>query len=204
MSDKLTFISPEPIQLLEGDQEGSTDDLVLPEFVDENGIRPGTSTSVHSPKKSRRRDPGFVFLKAFVGNSTMVSGDDGNKYMVWKVTIVLKPPLNDDQRVTISPKIEVFRRYSDFVTLRNELVEHVKRLKQENIGNSKIIMKIKNIQIPDLPPRVPWYDLWQYNDVNLDSRWLLKRRRGLEYFLNYVLLDKYIVEFCRETIRSFL
>ncbi|CAL9729661.1 endosomal/vacuolar adapter protein Ypt35p [Monosporozyma unispora] len=205
MSDKLTFLPPEPIKLI--DEEADESEELL---LQHNGDNHNPSISTFDITNRRRSNSAinskYNFLKAFIGNSTVIRGNNGSKYMVWKITIVLKPRIrniNTDQDHIASPQIEIYKRYSEIDQFRTDLVNHINMLKQQD-NPDNVRLNLTNIKIPELPPKVPWYDMWQYNDVNFNKKWLLKRRKGIEYFLNYVLLNKYIVESCQEIIKSFI
>lgn len=203
MTDKLTFLAPEPITLI--DEETDENDTVplRDDTREQNGSTLSTFDIVNRQRSNSTINSKYTFLKALIGNSTVVKGDNGNKYMVWKITIILKPrvnPLGSNKDIVASPQIEIYKRYSDFIRFRTELLNRIASLQR----NEPDLTLYKNMKIPELPPKVPWYELWQYNNVNLDNEWLFRRRRGLEYFLNYILLNRYIVEACQDLIKRFM
>lgn len=207
MSDNITFLPPEPIKLID-EETDETEEPLLPENNNDNNNNrpPSTYDITNRQSSSSAINSKYNFLKAFIGYATVTGGDGGSKYTVWKITIVLKPRIsnrNNDQNHVASPQIEMYKRYSEFDQFRNDLWNRIEMLKQQS-SQDTIRLGLKNTTIPELPPKVPWYDIWKYNDVNFNNRWLLKRRKGLEYFLNYVLLDKYIVESCQDIIKSFI
>ena len=175
MSTELTLLPPEPIKLL---NEESNDDSGISnnEFFNTNDV-------VNQATDDSGKNPDFKFSKVFVGNATLVRGDgSGTKYIVWRITLILKlrGPVSDrtSDYITISPQIEIYKRYSEFVKFRKDLIDHLDFLKEQDLPDN-LRRKLNNIIIPELPPKVPWYKLWEYYDINLNHEWLLKRRKGL-------------------------
>lgn len=200
MSTELTLLPPEPIKLL---NEESNDDSGISnnEFFNTNDV-------VNQATDDSGKNPDFKFSKVFVGNATLVRGDgSGTKYIVWRITLILKlrGPVSDrtSDYITISPQIEIYKRYSEFVKFRKDLIDHLDFLKEQDLPDN-LRRKLNNIIIPELPPKVPWYKLWEYYDINLNHEWLLKRRKGLEYFLNCIFLNRCTVGLCRDIIKSFI
>ncbi|QLQ80722.1 hypothetical protein HG537_0E00750 [Torulaspora globosa] len=130
---------------------------------------------------------GFAVVRAQVTDCTIVTGEEGCKFAVWKVTLVLQP--HDDTRCRTT--ISLFKRYSQFRRLHDQLVQ---RCREAGLP----------AQLPQLPPRVSWYRSWRYQEANLDRSWLARRRQGLDYFVNKILLDQSLVNAHRELIEEFL
>ncbi|CAL9734640.1 endosomal/vacuolar adapter protein Ypt35p [Monosporozyma servazzii] len=205
MSDNITFLPPEPIRLID-EETDDREESFLQQNVNDNVHSLSTDGNTNRHKSDGAKNSKYSISKAFIGYATVTGGDGGSKYTVWKITIVLKPRIrnsNNAQDHAVSPQIEIYKRYSDFDQFRNDLWNRIEMLKQQP-NQDTIRSSLMNIKIPELPPKVPWYDMWQYNDVNFNNKWLLRRRKGLEYFLNYVLLDKYIVESCPDIIKAFI
>lgn len=133
----------------------------------------------------------YSLQKCQVTDCTIVNGENGTKFAVWKVTLLLHPQDTTSQAVYY-PRVETFRRYSDFCRLRERLVERCSDAHRPNID------------VPLLPPGVKWYDTWHYQEINLDRTWLSKRRQGLEFFLNHVLLNGELVTLARDLVVKFL
>ncbi|QLL33163.1 hypothetical protein HG536_0E00730 [Torulaspora globosa] len=123
-------------------------------------------------------------LRAHVTDCTVVSGENGSKFAVWKVTLELQRP---DAPADGHPSVAIYKRYSEFRRFRDQLAR-----------------RCPASDLPQLPPRVSWYQSWRYQDVNLDRAWLARRRQGLDYFLNKILLDQTLVAANRELIVRFL
>lgn len=160
MNGKISVLTPEPIKLVE---EDSVDDLT----------NSGSSFS-------------FSFLKAHVSDCTIVNGENGAKFAVWKVTLILQ---DNQGNAACNPRITTYMRYSEFVQFREELIQK---------------SPTEHMEIPKLPPSVKWYESWRYQDVNLNKKWLAKRRQGLEFFLNHVLLNKGLNPIARALILEFI
>lgn len=167
MSRKINVLMPEPITLM--DDESS-----------QNGRNRSDSTGLNQ---------NFNFQRAQVSDCTVVNGEHGAKFAVWKVTLVLQP---SDYNASYYPRIVAYKRYSDFYQFRQQIIRQCKEA-HENA-----------IEIPQLPPRVKWYETWRYQDINLNKVWLAKRRQGLEYFLNHILLNNEIVTIAKDLIISFI
>lgn len=93
----------------------------------------------------------------YIGDCTIVKGTNNYRYVVWTITI----------ETTTGAKITVYKRYSDFIKLRDLLLHYFPKNKTE---------------IGELPPK-------RFFQNNLDEAFLRKRRTGLEYFLNSILLN---------------
>lgn len=133
----------------------------------------------------------YSLQKCQVGDCTIVNGENGTKFAVWKVTLLLHPQDTASQSAYY-PRVETFRRYSDFCQLREQLVRRCADSQRANID------------VPKLPPGVKWYDIWRYQEANLDHNWLSKRRQGLEYFINHVLLNGELIVLARDLVVKFL
>lgn len=155
----MNVLAPEPIALVD---DGSSDD--------ESTSSPGTD--------------GFAVVRAHVTDCTVVSGENGCDFAVWKVTVVLALA---DGRCSVA----LYKRYSEFRLLRDQLA---RRCREARLP----------AELPQLPPRVSWYRCWHYQEANLDREWLARRRQGLDSFLNKILLDQQLVAANRELIASFL
>ncbi|EHN02041.1 Ypt35p [Saccharomyces cerevisiae x Saccharomyces kudriavzevii VIN7] len=207
MNDKISILPPEPIQLLD-------EDTTEPEFeVDSqqeneeptstsnsngnnsNGSDWGTSIIRTRPRRGSSINANFSFQKAHVSDCTIINGDHGTKFAVWRITVFLEPNLTVFSAQKESYKIQTYRRYSDFVKLRENLLTRIQTAKPE---------KLHFLQIPHLPPSVQWYSTWKYQQVNLNKDWLAKRQRGLEYFLNHVILNSGLVEIAKDILIQFL
>lgn len=201
MSKKLNLLPPEPIQLL--DDETIEDDIGL----NSNKVL-NTNKIVNYETCNCKINSNYIFSKVFVGNSTLVCGDrNGTKYIVWRITLILKPQREisnkRDNIIIASPRFDIYKRYSEFEKFRNDLISHLNLLKKQDLPEN-VKRKLNDVIIPKLPPKVPWYNLWEYYEINLDPKWLLKRRKGLEFFLNSIFLNKVIVKLCRYIIKSFI
>ncbi|KAK5782209.1 Ypt35p PWA37_005201 [Arxiozyma heterogenica] len=201
MSKKLNLLPPEPIQLL--DDETIEDDIGL-----NNNKVLNPNKIVNYETYNCKINSNYVFSKVFVGNSTLVRGDrNGTEYIVWRITLILKPQRElsnkRDNIVIASPRFDIYKRYSEFEKFRNDLISHLNLLKKQDLPEN-VKRKLNDVIIPKLPPKVPWYNLWEYYEINLDPKWLLKRRKGLEFFLNSIFLNKVIVKLCRDIIKSFI
>ncbi|KAH7580576.1 PX domain-containing protein YPT35 [Nakaseomyces glabratus] len=169
MADKVAVLDPEPITLLDTEDE------------------PGISQS----RRSSIANSNFYIERAFVTNCTIISGERSTpKFAVWKVTAVLHP-LNPNS--SGSYRIHTYRRYSDFVEFRNALLDRVRTKRPTSVS-----------EIPELPPPVKWYYSWKYNEINLNREWLANRRKGLELFINQVLLNGNIVDIAKDLVIQFL
>lgn len=168
LSRKVNVLMPEPITLMD----------------DERSIQESMSGEAEDAS-----DQNFTFLKAHVTDCTVVNGENGSKFAVWKVSLVLQ---SFDHNGAYRPCIDVYKRYSEFHKFRESLVRKCKEA------------DLHTVDIPRLPPRVKWYETWRYQDVNLNKVWLAKRRRGLDYFMNKVLLNSTLVSTARDLIVKFL
>lgn len=163
MSQRINFLPPEPISLVDNEHHRE-----------------------ESPVQAHFRQT-LQFKQIIVGDCTIVNSNQTNKFSVWQVELVLAPT---DRSGGSSPRIQLYKRYSDFENLRNRLIQALPSELHQSI--------------PSLPPKVRWYESWRYQDVNFDKKWLAKRRAGLEYFLNQVLLNERVVNSARTCIRNFL
>lgn len=141
--------------------------------------------------QARNLNKAYSLQKCQVTDCTIVNGENGTKFAVWKITLFLQPQDTTSQRAYY-PRVETFRRYSDFDQFRGLLI---KRCIDKNRPH---------IDVPELPPAVKWYDLWRYQEINLDRNWLSKRRQGLEFFLCHVLLNEDLIAIARDLIVKFL
>lgn len=201
MSKKVILLPPEPIKLL--DDETTEDDtgMNINNVLNMNNI-------VNYETSDCRMDSNFIFSKVFVGNYTLVRGDrNGTEYIIWRITLILEPqraiPNKISDRIMVSPRFDIYKRYSEFVKFRNDLICHLESLKKQDLPDN-LRRKLNNIIVPELPPKVPWYNLWEYYEINLDRKWLLNRRKGLEFFLNSIFLNKVIVELCKDCFKLFI
>ncbi|AJU18443.1 BCN_G0025710.mRNA.1.CDS.1 [Saccharomyces cerevisiae] len=207
MNDKISFLPPEPIQLL--DEDSTEPELDIDSQQENEGpisaSNSNDSTS-HSNdcgatitrtrlRRSSSINANFSFQKAHVSDCTIVNGDHGTKFAVWRITVFLEPNLKAFAAKRESYKIQTYKRYSDFVRLRENLLTRIKTAKPE---------KLNCLQIPHLPPSVQWYSSWKYQEVNLNKDWLAKRQRGLEYFLNHIILNSSLVKMTKDILIQFL
>lgn len=174
MPSNILVLDPEPITLLDNDDNTAK-----------------TTASAQS-RRSSVANQNFYFERVFVSDCTIVSGEEHTpKFAVWKVTAVMHPlnPTHDG-----SFQIKTYKRYSDFVRFREQLLDKVRDKRPQSLK-----------EIPELPPAVKWYYYgWKYDEVNLDKKWLAKRRKGLELFINQVLLNNHVMEIARDLIIQFL
>ncbi|GAV46685.1 hypothetical protein ZYGR_0A02790 [Zygosaccharomyces rouxii] len=133
----------------------------------------------------------YSLQRCQVSDCTIVNGENGTKFAVWKITLLLHPQDTASQQVYY-PRVETFRRYSDFCQLREQLIKRC------------IDEQRPNIDVPELPPGVKWYDVWRYQEINLNRKWLSKRRQGLEFFLYHVLLNGELISLARDLVVKFL
>ena len=140
-------------------------------------------------------DDGTPF-KACISDYITVRGDDGSKFTSWKVTAFVR----SNSGVT---RIRAYKRYSDFLQFRQAVLERLLKC-QDDTATTDAAANSVEVELPELPPKVAWYDSWRYNEVNFDKKWLAGRQRGLERFLNGVLQNGKIVRLCRAEIVSFL
>lgn len=138
------------------------------------------SPAENSPQRS------LHFKQITVGDCTIVNGQR-SKFSVWQIQLVLSPRSNTGNS---SPHIQLYKRYSDFVVFRESLLGSL----PPDLRKS----------VPELPPRVSWYDSWRYQEANFNSSWLARRRAGLEFFLNQVLLNDKLLAKAGTCIRAFL
>ena len=105
MSDKISFLPPEPIQLL--DEDSTEPELDIDSQQENEGpisaSNSNDSTS-HSndcgatitrtrPRRSSSINANFSFQKAHVSDCTIVNGDHGTKFAVWRA--IKSKPIND-------------------------------------------------------------------------------------------------------------
>lgn len=105
MNDKISFLPPEPIQLL--DEDSTEPELDIDSQQENEGpisaSNSNDSTS-HSndcgatitrtrPRRSSSINANFSFQKAHVSDCTIVNGDHGTKFAVWRITVFLEPNL---------------------------------------------------------------------------------------------------------------
>ncbi|SCU85326.1 LAFA_0D15082g1_1 [Lachancea sp. 'fantastica'] len=130
--------------------------------------------------------PTLHFENVTVGGCTIVNSQN-NKFTVWQVDLTLASsgPLERG-----NPKIHVNKRYRDFVVFREKLMQELPPVLRTNV--------------PELPPKISWYDALRYEDANFKSSWLARRRAGLELFLNQLLLNDKMLEAALELVKRFL
>ena len=126
------------------------------------------------------------FKHITVGSCTIVNSQN-NKFCVWQVDLTLSPTGRSGAG---TPHIQIYKRYSDFVRFREELM-------------ATLSPKLRT-GIPALPPKLSWFDSWRYDDANFKSAWLARRRAGLEFFLNQVLLNDSLLVEALACIKKFL
>lgn len=129
------------------------------------------------------------FLRVQVVDCTMVKGIQGNTFAVWKIKIMLETKNTNNEM--IASTIEIYRRYSEFVNFREQLMKRCQYYKFD-------------CDIPRLPPKLPWYYLLNYEKDNLDRNWLVKRQMGLNSFLNDVIMNKEILNQFKDLILQFI
>lgn len=192
--NKIQVLAPEPITLLPSELEGNSD-------TSGNPGTPAASTTRRNRAKSAANN-NFNFAKVSVTDCTVVKGDNGSQFAMWKITVFLQPSdalVASSQRPKVaSPQLHIYKRYSDFVKLRSAIIARASA--QGDTPKTVLLLS----KIPKLPPGIPWYEAWQYQKLNLDKKWLIERRMGLEMFLNSVILNRDIVALCRSEILQFL
>lgn len=197
---KIQVLAPEPITLLPSEVDGSSNSTAAGTGNGEVGAQP------HAPGRRRRASSAanrnFNFSRVSVTDCTIVKGDNGSQFAMWKISVLLQPSealqATAERPKVASPQLHIYKRYSDFVSLRAALVD---RISAQGDGPKTVLLLSK---IPKLPPKVPWYEAWKYQTLNFDKKWLIERRMGLEVFLNGVILNRDIVELCRPEILQFL
>lgn len=132
----------------------------------------------------------FSLQRCQVSDCTIVNGENGTRFAVWKVTLLLHPAGCSSK--VYFPRVETYRRYSDFCRFREQLVQCC------------LDAHRPNIDVPALPAGVKWYEAWHYQEINLNHNWLSRRRQGLEFFLNHVLLNDELVSLARDLVVKFL
>ncbi|CUS21792.1 LAQU0S04e00892g1_1 [Lachancea quebecensis] len=121
-----------------------------------------------------------------VGSCTIVNSQN-NKFSVWQIEVALSPTGTSG---TGSPHIQIYKRYTDFELFREKLL--------------RSLTPALRPCIPQLPPKVSWYESWHYSQANFKSSWLARRRAGLEYFLNQVLLNDKVLAEALPCVKEFL
>lgn len=97
-----------------------------------------------------------------VGDYRDVKGEKGLSYMSWPILITL-----DDSPYT---GIQIYRRYSEFEKLRQDLLQK---------------FKYSSTEVPELPGK----DDFSLDRLKRSSQWIEKRRKGLQWFMSNVLLN---------------
>lgn len=95
-----------------------------------------------------------------VGDSLVVEGQGGAPYLVWCIKITI----ND----SVYSSIVKYKRYSEIEKFRNCLLSYH-----------------RDFYVPLLPPK----DSWNPYRYLFTKEWLEERRKGLQWFLTYVLLN---------------
>lgn len=95
-----------------------------------------------------------------VGDHHEISGDSAGLYVVWSIRIVL-----NDAPYSL---IVLYKRYSDIERFR-----------------AKLVKQYPNNDIPPLPPK----DNFSMMRMWLLELWLDTRRKGLQWFMSYVMLN---------------
>lgn len=126
------------------------------------------------------------FKNITVGSCTIVNSQN-NKFSVWQLEVTLSPTGTSGAG---SPHIRVYKRYTDFELFREKLL--------------RSLTPALRPCVPQLPPKVSWYESWHYGQANFKSSWLARRRAGLEYFLNQVLLNDKVLTEALPCVKEFL
>ncbi|CAB4252022.1 similar to Saccharomyces cerevisiae YHR105W YPT35 Endosomal protein of unknown function [Maudiozyma barnettii] len=188
--NRIKILAPEPITLLQNEENDTPHMPTLP----------GIPTRKHRACSSVNDN--FNFSKVSVTDCTILKGDNTSKFAMWKITIILQPSETLIERTNkpqvAYPKVQTYKRYSDFVTFRNIIINKI----VTNGETSENILLLS--KIPKLPPKIPWYEIWQYQKANYNKKWLIERRIGLEIFLNGIVLNQDVVQICRSEILRFL
>lgn len=129
------------------------------------------------------KDLPFQIKYVHVRNYKIINEKSSNKFTIWEISIDMI--YQDTSKV-----IQINKRYSDFVQFRERLL-------------IKLPTNLKK-NIPILPPTIKWYDSWRYKNINFDKEWLMRRKVGLEYFLNQILLNDSILVTASLLIKNFL
>ncbi|KAG0661374.1 PX domain-containing protein ypt35 [Maudiozyma exigua] len=208
VQDTIKFLPPEPIVLLPSNDEDNQEEEVGRAGTEttDYGTR-GLVTRKHRASSSVNSN--FNFSRVCVSDCTILKGDNNSQFAMWKITILLQPSVtlintaldedNHNRKPQVaSPQIQLYKRYSDFELFRRMIVGKIQ--KQGDSPDFIILLS----KIPKLPPKVPWYDMWQYRKLNYNKKWLIERRIGLETFLNGIVLNRDIVQMCRSEILQFL
>jgi len=150
MKQKLKYLPPVPIQMVDEDQEED----------DECTASTGQNHN-HSNFHSHGGSTNQKSLNAWasdvrIGDCTIVRGSGSQKFAVWSITI----------QTSKGGHIHLLKRYSEFDQLRSELV----RAFPDHVN-----------EIPKLPQKKVF--------GNLNNEFLVKRRRGLEFFISCVMLN---------------
>lgn len=206
VQDTIRFLPPEPIALLPSNEEDN-DEETGDNMGTVNSATQGLVTRKHRASSSVNNN--FNFSRVCVSDCTILKGDNNSQFAMWRITIPLQPSVtlvntalneesNNRKPQVASPQIQLYKRYSDFELFRREIFNKIK--KQGDSPDMTILLS----KIPKLPPKVPWYDMWQYRKLNYNKKWLIERRIGLETFLNGIILNRDIVQICRPEILQFL
>ncbi|CEP60682.1 Ypt35p LALA0_S01e16556g [Lachancea lanzarotensis] len=142
--------------------------------------------AINEPTSDDSLVPTLHFQNVTVGGCTIVNSLN-NKFTVWQVELTLASNGPSERG---SPKINVYKRYTDFVVFRERLIRELPLVLRANV--------------PGLPPKISWYDALRYEDANFQSSWLARRRAGLELFLNQLLLNDKMLEAAVELVKRFL
>ncbi|CCD23829.1 Ypt35p NDAI_0C01680 [Naumovozyma dairenensis CBS 421] len=181
MTDKVNFLPPEPIKLIDEDTE--SDELTRP-FISNESNNFDTISNISMSN--------IGIKKIIISDCTIVTGDNGTKFAVWKMTLILK----SDPTSTMNggpPLIQLYKRYSDFERFRSKLLIKIREVRPD----------LRNL-VPELPPVIPWYKSWDYDHLNFDKKWLAKRRIGLERFMSQVVSNSQITELASDELKKFL
>lgn len=206
IQDTIRFLPPEPIVLLPSNEEENEDETGANIGVG-NPATQGLVTRKHRASSSVNNN--FNFSRVCVSDCTILKGDNNSQFAMWKITIQLQPSItlvntalseesNNTKPQIASPQIQLYKRYSDFGLFRKEITNKIRE--QGDSPDMTILLS----KIPKLPPKVPWYDMWQYRKLNYNKKWLIERRLGLETFLNGIILNRDIVKMCHSDILRFL
>lgn len=110
--------------------------------------------------KNQRLLASSQITDVLVGDYFLVSGEGGPSYVVWCIKITLNESLYSS--------ILIYKRYSDIENFRNILLK-----------------QYPEVEIPPLPPK----NTFSIERLLFSRSWLENRRRGLQWFMNYVLLN---------------
>ncbi|KAM3123760.1 hypothetical protein CJJ07_005225 [Candidozyma auris] len=125
-----------------------------------NSVAPVPIELTDDTMSASQFDDSSRITDVLVGDYHIVSGDSAPQYVVWSIRIVVNGASHSS--------IVLYKRYSDIDHFRRELVK-----------------AFPKDSIPPLPPK----DSFSLSRMWFSDSWLESRRRGLQWFMTYVLLN---------------